>query len=188
MPLSGRGLRGSALEEIINMTNEAYREEGVAVIQKIPTPIVPVEMNSDTHIITKAYFDRKSTVDYIGVMDGIALCFDAKETGKPYLPFSNIHPHQVAFMKDFVQGGGLAFLLVHFTYCGRFFLLPLETLLSFYDHPEGRHSVPLESFNERYEIGAPCPELPYLSVAYQYYLDTQTARDNKTCQNEENSL
>ena len=31
-----RGLRGSTLEDMINMTNESYREKGLALIQKIP--------------------------------------------------------------------------------------------------------------------------------------------------------
>ena len=29
-----RGLRGSTLEDMINMTNESYREKGLALIQK----------------------------------------------------------------------------------------------------------------------------------------------------------
>ena len=37
-----RGLRGSLLEEMINMTNEKYRESGLALIQKVPTPITPI--------------------------------------------------------------------------------------------------------------------------------------------------
>ena len=33
------GLRGSELEEMINMTNDLYQKQGLAVVQKIPTPI-----------------------------------------------------------------------------------------------------------------------------------------------------
>ena len=32
---NSRGLRGSALEEIINFTNESYRKKGLALFQKI---------------------------------------------------------------------------------------------------------------------------------------------------------
>ena len=40
-----RGLRGSTLEELINRTNESYREKGLALIPEgIPTPITPIEM------------------------------------------------------------------------------------------------------------------------------------------------
>ena len=38
---NSRGLRGSTLEELINRTNEQYLEKGLALIQKIPTPITP---------------------------------------------------------------------------------------------------------------------------------------------------
>lgn len=170
-----RGQRGSAFEELINLTLEAYREEGVALIQKIPTPVVPVEMDPKTRIITKAYFDQKSTVDYLGVMNGIPLCFDAKESGKAFLPFSNIHSHQVAFMKDFAACGGLSFLLVHMAAYGRYFLLPLEVLVRYYDDPDGRRSIPIEAFEDRYEVPAPAPELPFLSVVYRYWQDLQAA-------------
>ncbi len=41
-----RGLRGSALEDLINFTNEFYRQKGLALFQKIPTPITPVEVDN----------------------------------------------------------------------------------------------------------------------------------------------
>ena len=36
---NSRGLRGSTLEDLINFTNENYRDKGLALVQKIPTPI-----------------------------------------------------------------------------------------------------------------------------------------------------
>ena len=39
---NSRGLRGSTLEDMINHTNDLYREKKLALIQKIPTPITPV--------------------------------------------------------------------------------------------------------------------------------------------------
>ena len=39
---NSRGLRGSLLEELINRTNEKYAEHGLALIQKVPTPITPI--------------------------------------------------------------------------------------------------------------------------------------------------
>ncbi len=36
---NSRGLRGSTLEDMVNRTNEHYREKKLALIQKIPTPI-----------------------------------------------------------------------------------------------------------------------------------------------------
>lgn len=60
---NSRGLRGSTLEELINYTNEIYLEHGLALIQKIPTPITPIKIDKEHHQITLAYFDQKSTVD-----------------------------------------------------------------------------------------------------------------------------
>lgn len=45
---NSRGLRGSTLEEFINHSNERYSEMGLALMQKIPTPITPVRMDKDT--------------------------------------------------------------------------------------------------------------------------------------------
>ena len=98
---NSRGLRGSMLEEMINRTNEKYREQHLALIQKIPTPITPIRMDKENHQITLAYFDQKSTVDYIGAVQGIPVCFDAKESATPTFSLQNIHPHQVAFMEEF---------------------------------------------------------------------------------------
>ena len=112
---NSRGLRGSTLEELVNRTNEQYREKGLALIQKIPTPITPVKMDKDSRHITLAYFDQRSTVDYIGAVQGIPVCFDAKECCAHTFPLANIHPHQVAFMKDFEKQGGSAFFLIFFS-------------------------------------------------------------------------
>ena len=68
---NSRGLRGSSFEEIINFTNERYRQSGLALFQKIPTPITPVRMDEETRTITLAYFEKQSTVDYIGVAQGM---------------------------------------------------------------------------------------------------------------------
>ena len=105
---NSRGLRGSTLEELVNRTNEMYREKGLALIQKIPTPITPVRMDKEHRHITLAYFEQRSTVDYIGAVQGIPVCFDAKECGADSFPLANIHPHQVEFMKEWRKGDGKA--------------------------------------------------------------------------------
>ena len=56
---NSRGLRGSVLEELINRSNDKYREKNLALIQKIPTPITPIKMDKEHNHITLAYFDKK---------------------------------------------------------------------------------------------------------------------------------
>ena len=90
---NSRGLRGSTFEELINMTNDIYTEKNLALVQKIPTPITPVEINQSTRQITLAYFEKDSTVDYIGVVQGIPICFDAKECAVDTFSLQNIHDH-----------------------------------------------------------------------------------------------
>ena len=45
---NSRGLRGSTLEDLLNRTNEKYAENGLALIQKIPTPITPITIDKDS--------------------------------------------------------------------------------------------------------------------------------------------
>ena len=112
---NSRGLRGSTLEDFINRTNERYQQQGLALIQKIPTPITPVRMDKDHRQITLAYFDQRSTVDYIGAVQGIPVCFDAKECKTDTFPLANVHEHQIEFMQKFEEQGGIAFLLIYYT-------------------------------------------------------------------------
>ena len=125
---NSRGLRGSTLEELINRSNEQYREKGLALIQKVPTPITPVRIAKDTRQITLAYFEQKSTVDYIGAVQGIPVCFDAKECKETVFPLANIHEHQVRFMREFEQQEGISFLLIYFSGRNEFYYLTFRDL------------------------------------------------------------
>ena len=151
---NSRGLLGSSFETVINYTNEFYRQKGLAVIQKIPTPITPVEVDNAKHIISKAYFEKDSTVDYIGMAQGVGLCFDAKETKESYLPLRNVHAHQLAFMEAFEQQGGISFLLVHFLRQGEYYLLPTKELRRFWNRAAqgGRRSILREEFAPQLQV------------------------------------
>ncbi|HJB28464.1 MAG TPA: Holliday junction resolvase RecU [Candidatus Blautia faecavium] len=151
---NSRGLRGSTLEELVNRTNEQYREKGLALIQKIPTPITPVRMDKENRHITLAYFDQKSTVDYIGAVQGIPVCFDAKECSSDTFPLMNIHPHQVEFMREFEKQGGVAFFLIFFSREDLFYYLTLKKLLVFWERREagGRKSFRREELDEAFYL------------------------------------
>ncbi len=143
---NSRGLRGSSLEEFINLTNEKYAQENLALIQKIPTPITPINIDKNTRHITLAYFDQKSTVDYIGAVQGIPVCFDAKECHTDTFPLANIHKHQVTFMEQFEKQGGIAFFLIAFTAREEYYYLRLCVLKKFWNRAEsgGRKSFRYE--------------------------------------------
>lgn len=151
---ASRGLRGSVLEELINRTNEKYKNDGLCVVQKIPTPITPLEIDNKKRLITKAYFEEKSTVDYIGAVQGIPICFDAKETSHKRFPLQNIHEHQVDFMNAFEKQNGVAFLVVYFSMFDEYYYLPFRILKKYYDDAksDGRKSIPYDSFQKEYLI------------------------------------
>lgn len=150
----GRGLRGSVLEEMINRTNESYRQKHLALMQKIPTPITPIEMDKSNRHITLAYFDQKSTVDYIGAVQGIPVCFDAKECAADTFPLANVHRHQLAFMDEFEQQGGVAFLLIFFSAKDELYYLPLAALHRFWKRMEdgGRKSFTYSELDPDWQI------------------------------------
>src|SRR5699024_11641672 len=85
------------------------------VIQKPPTAITPVQIDQEHRHITLAYFDKGSTVDYIGAVQGIPLCFDAKECRADTFPLQNVHEHQMEFMRKFEKQGGIAFFLIYYS-------------------------------------------------------------------------
>lgn len=149
---NSRGLRGSTLEEMINRTNERYAEAGLALIQKIPTPITPIKINKESRQITLAYFDQKSTVDYIGAVQGLPVCFDAKECAADTFALQNIHEHQVDFMQRFEKQGGIAFFLIYYTHKDLMYYLPLEMLLFFWNRAKegGRKSFRFDELNPEY--------------------------------------
>ena len=164
---NSRGLRGSTLEELINRTNEKYLENGLALIQKIPTPITPIKIDKEKRHITLAYFEQKSTVDYIGVVQGIPICFDAKECATDTFALQNIHKHQVEFMENFEKQGGIAFFLIYYTGKNVFYYLPYEMLKFFWDRAEdgGRKSFRYEELNPDYILPQKRGALvPYLDI------------------------
>lgn len=151
---NSRGLRGSFLEELVNMTNDKYRSQKLALVQKVPTPIKPITIDQTTRHITLAYFEQKSTVDYIGVVQGIPICFDAKECATDRFPLANVHEHQIHFMKEFEEQDGIAFLLIYFKAKDTFMYLPYAKLDRFWRRMEegGAKHFKYEELDPAYEI------------------------------------
>lgn len=163
---NSRGLRGSTLEELINLTNETYLRNNLAVIQKIPTSIKPVEFDKSKGVIKLAYFEQKSTVDYMGSVQGIPVCFDAKETTQKSLPISNIHDHQIEFMENFTNQNGIAFILAYFHIINKCFFIPFEDIKLFWERAQngGRKSISHQECNANFKI-------PINKGVFIHYLD-----------------
>ncbi|WP_341961294.1 Holliday junction resolvase RecU [Planococcus maritimus] len=167
--------RGKTLEDELNETNSFYLHRGLAVIHKKPVPvqIVRVEYPSrSAAVIREAYFQAPSTTDYNGLWQGRYIDFEAKETEiRTSFPLKNIHEHQVHHMADIIRHGGLSFLIIRFSSLDRYFVLPFETLETYWNRmiAGGRKSMTLAEVEEasiEVKPGA-FPRIDYLSVLHQ---------------------
>ena len=141
--------RGMSLEEDINLSNDFYRESGLALINKRPTPINIVKVDySHGARITDAYFEKQSTTDYNGVYKGRYIDFEAKNTkSTTSFPLSNISEHQIVHLKNVLKHGGIAFFIISFQMKNEIYLLDAKFVIEFYEHGN-RKSIPYEVFKE----------------------------------------
>lgn len=153
---NSRGLRGSTLEDFINISNDKYRDSKLALIQKIPTPIKPMNIDPETRHITLAFFDQKSTVDYIGAVQGIPVCFDAKECATDTFPLQNIHQHQIEFMQEFEMQDGIAFIILYFSNREECYYIPFSDIIRFWNRglDGGRKSFTYDEIDKSYRINS----------------------------------
>jgi len=141
--------RGRALEELVELSNERYRQEGLAVIHRVPAAWLPIRDGRGR--IVSAKIEKKAAVDFIGhalVPGGRALplAFEAKEVSRGRRwPLSRLEEHQFRYLADCARTGAAAFVLIAFWEYGRFFVLPFPVLEEKMDahRREGAASVPL---------------------------------------------
>ena len=91
-------------------------------------------------------------MDYIGAVQGIPVCFDAKEGTTDTFALQNIHPHQMCFMENFEKQGGVSFLIIYYTGRDEIFYLPFTDVKKFWDRREagGRKSFRYEELDREY--------------------------------------
>ena len=142
--------RGMSLEEDINLSNEYYRDMGIALINKRPTPINIVKVDySRGARITDAYFEKQSTTDYNGVYKGKYIDFEAKNTkSETSFPLSNISEHQIVHLRNVIKHGGIAFFIICFQLKNEVYLLDASFVIEFYEKG-GRKSIPYNIFKEK---------------------------------------
>ena len=141
--------RGMSLEEDINLSNDFYRDAGIALINKRPTPINIVKVDYTRGArITDAYFEKQSTTDYNGVYKGRYIDFEAKNTkSTTSFPLSNISEHQIVHLKNVLKHGGIAFFIISFQMKDEIYLLDASFVIDFYEHGK-RKSIPYDVFTK----------------------------------------
>jgi recombination protein U len=169
--------RGMTLEEDINLTNDYYLENNIAVIHKKPTPIQIVHVEypkRSAAVIKEAYFKLASTTDYNGVYKGRYIDFEAKETKLSHsFPLKNFHQHQIKHISSVIQQNGISFVIFRFAANEEIYLLDGNKLLAFWNRMinGGRKSITLEEIKEH---GHPVlvgyyPRIDYIKVIDRVY-------------------
>lgn len=114
--------RGKGFESYITHANNAYRNDGVAVIEKQYVEMLPIRDRTGRVVSCKV--GEKSSVDYIGRLWSTPIAIEAKETQAGAIRFDAVKRHQAAFLEDFMAGGrGISLVVVSFD-TRRFFAVP----------------------------------------------------------------
>lgn len=164
--------RGMFLEHMLNDTNQYYLREDKAIIYKKPTPIKVLNIcyrSKKTTLIDKAVFSETSTLDYNGIYKGKYIEFDAKECkSKTSFPLCNIKAHQLTHIKNILNHGGIAFLIIFIH--NKFYLFDGNDLLDFVNN-NSRKSIPYEIIEKQGHIinEGYMPRLDYISTVENLY-------------------
>ncbi len=125
------GNRGMGLEKEINNVIKHYKEHGIALFFKNPTPVKVIGYTNG--IISKAFFQSKSLTDYSGVYKGRHIDIEAKETVMKHLPMKNIKDHQLEHMSMVLEHGGISLLICRLKYYNRVFLINSKIIINMYN-------------------------------------------------------
>lgn len=161
--------RGMKLENLINITNEYYLNNDMAVIYKKPTPILVCKVDYKKNLVTEGYYKTPSTLDYNGIYKGKYIDFDAKETlSKTSFPLSNVHEHQLLHMKRVIEHGGISFLIIKMN--NLYYLLDGKIIIDFINK-NNRKSIPYDFIKENGYIikEGITPALDYIKVIDNLY-------------------
>ena len=69
----------------------------------------------------------------IGAVQGIPVCFDAKECNADTFPLQNIHEHQIIFMENLEKQQGISFLLIYYTARNEMYYMRFEEVAKFWN-------------------------------------------------------
>ncbi|WP_426461548.1 Holliday junction resolvase RecU [Mycoplasma hafezii] len=110
--------KGMFLEEVLNRSLNYYAKNDIAFIEKKSLPFLLTEVskaqNNESKKSLKGYLFKKSTVDYIGMFQGMFVCFEAKSCKGERFDYKNIKQHQIEYLNLIATHGGLAYLIFYF--------------------------------------------------------------------------
>lgn len=121
---------GMNFEKDVSASCDFYRLSNIAIIYKRPTPIRIVKMSKDNKgMISEAYFEAKSTTDYVGIYKGKYIDFECKETIHDTVPYHMIREQQYRHLQSIISLGGIGFFLVSFKMYQQVYLIKASIIL-----------------------------------------------------------
>ena len=134
--------RGMSFEKRINESILFYQKKNMAVITKRPTPIKVIKITGKK--ITEGFFEKNSTTDYNGVLNGKYVDFEAKSTLKEKsFPINNIYQHQLDHLEKIINNNGIAFFLIEFASLKKIYFLNANFIIEFKKN-NLKKSIPIE--------------------------------------------
>ncbi len=121
---------GMQFEDDVSKSCDFFREKELADIYKRPTPIKVVKMSKTKKgMIEEAYFQEKSTTDYVGIYKGKYIDFECKETIHDSVPYHMIREQQFRHLALIEKLGGIGFFLVSFKTAQEVYLIKASILI-----------------------------------------------------------
>lgn len=142
------GKRGMILENMVEYSNQAYKNKGMARVDKVPTPW-NVHYNKKTGKVIRAFPQKKGTVDFIGISHGRGIAFDAKNTKeRTRFPLDNVEQHQVDYLLNHQDQGGISFFIIFFEKHNEAYFMPIDKFIGWWEEQfkGGRKSIPYDWF------------------------------------------
>lgn len=108
-------MNGKLFEDIVSASCDAYREEGVADIEKTPEPMKPVKPLGQGKYV--AVFEKKAQADYKGVAKcGRCIVFEAKYTAHEEIRKEAVTEKQMEMLEKYARLKAICFVLVSFDF------------------------------------------------------------------------
>lgn len=142
--------RGKDLEQLVIQSNHVYRMRQEALIHQAHAEVKTIRGARGQ--IVNAFHKGKAGLDFYGIADRRYVTFDTKQTAnKTSFPLGNIEHHQYNTVVETDKAGGIAFLLVRFSYWGETYYLSAEQLRYWWTQKE-RKSIPYAWFKDNCRV------------------------------------
>lgn len=129
---SNRTNLGMNLEKDVEISSKYFMVNNLAIFYKKPTPIHVFKVSKEnSHMITEAYYDKKSTTDYNGLYREKYIDFECKETKTKTLPIDRLSKHQVEHLYKVKRLGGIAFFLIRFNTLDETYIFDIDHIIDF---------------------------------------------------------